>query len=144
MLDIGWQEFLLLFVIAVVIIGPKELPGALRACGRWMGKLRRMARQFQDAVDDAAREADLEDVRNGINKARNLNVRHQIRKAVDPTGEIAREVDEAKAVTRRPPTARQADDPEPAPEPARESAPAPAPAAPSPAPSEQPAGDRDH
>jgi len=61
MFDIGWGELLLIGVVALIVIGPKELPGALRTLGQWMGKLRRMASEFQGQFQEAMREAELAD-----------------------------------------------------------------------------------
>jgi sec-independent protein translocase protein TatB len=63
MLDIGWSELLLVAVVAIVVIGPKDLPDALRALGRTLTKLRRMAGEFQGQFNAALREANLEDVK---------------------------------------------------------------------------------
>lgn len=66
MFDIGWSELMLIGVVALVVIGPKELPSVLRTVGRTMGKLRRMANEFQGQFQDALREADLADMRKEI------------------------------------------------------------------------------
>jgi sec-independent protein translocase protein TatB len=63
MLDIGWSELLLVAVVAIVVIGPKDLPDALRALGRMLTKVRRMAGEFQGQFNAALREANLEDVK---------------------------------------------------------------------------------
>ena len=63
MLDIGWSEMLLIAVVAIVVIGPKDLPKALRTVGQWMGGARRVAREFKDSVDDMVRESELDELR---------------------------------------------------------------------------------
>ncbi|MCB4770065.1 Sec-independent protein translocase protein TatB [Ancylobacter sp. Lp-2] len=63
MFDIGWSEMLVIGVVALVVIGPKELPGVIRNVGRMVGKLRRMAGEFQGTFQEALREADLADVK---------------------------------------------------------------------------------
>ncbi|GMG82243.1 hypothetical protein LNKW23_14560 [Paralimibaculum aggregatum] len=68
MLDIGWQELLVIGALALLVVGPKELPGLLRSVGRYAGKARSMAREFQRSMEDAAREADLEE----FNKLKNM------------------------------------------------------------------------
>src|SRR5215469_3848492 len=57
MLDFSWSELVLIGIIALVAIGPKELPGVLRAVGQWMGKARKMAAEFQSQFQEAMREA---------------------------------------------------------------------------------------
>ncbi|MFT0862045.1 Sec-independent protein translocase protein TatB [Ancylobacter sp. G4_0304] len=66
MLDIGWSEFLVIGVVALVVIGPKELPGVLRTVGKSVGKLRRMAGEFQGQFQEALREADLADLKKDL------------------------------------------------------------------------------
>jgi sec-independent protein translocase protein TatB len=70
MLDIGWTELLLIAVVAIVVIGPKDLPDALRSLGRMMTKIRRMAGEFQGQFNAALREADLEEVKKDFDSIR--------------------------------------------------------------------------
>jgi sec-independent protein translocase protein TatB len=63
MFDIGWSEFVLIAVVALIAIGPKELPGVLRTVGQWMGKARRMAAEFQGQFQEAMREAEMADLK---------------------------------------------------------------------------------
>jgi sec-independent protein translocase protein TatB len=63
MFDIGWGELLVIGIIALIAIGPKELPTVMRTVGHWMGKVRRMAAEFQGQFQDALREAELEDLK---------------------------------------------------------------------------------
>jgi sec-independent protein translocase protein TatB len=62
MLDIGASEFLLIVVIAIVAIGPKDLPLALRTIGKWMGNIRRVSGHFRAGVESMIREAELEEM----------------------------------------------------------------------------------
>jgi len=62
MFDIGASELLLIVIVAVVVIGPKDLPAALRTAGRWMGKVRRVSGHFRAGVDAMIREAEMEDM----------------------------------------------------------------------------------
>jgi sec-independent protein translocase protein TatB len=63
MFDIGWTKLLLIALVALIAIGPKELPAVLRNVGHWMGKIRRMAAEFQSQFQEAMREAEMEDVK---------------------------------------------------------------------------------
>ena len=69
MFDIGWSELLVIGVVALIAIGPKELPGVLRAVGQWMGKIRRMANDFQDQFREAMREAEVADLKRQFDEA---------------------------------------------------------------------------
>ena len=66
MFDIGWSELMLIGVVALIVIGPKELPGVLRTVGKTIAKLRRMAGEFQGQFQDALREAELSEIRKEI------------------------------------------------------------------------------
>src|SRR5476651_1749945 len=63
MFDIGWGEFIVIGVVALIAIGPKELPGVLRMVGQWMGKARKMAAEFQGQFNEAMREAEMADLK---------------------------------------------------------------------------------
>ena len=63
MFDIGWSEIAVIAVVALIVIGPKELPGVLRMVGQWMGKARRMAAEFQGQFQEAMREAEMSDLK---------------------------------------------------------------------------------
>jgi sec-independent protein translocase protein TatB len=63
MFELDWGKLVVIGVIALIVIGPKELPTVLRAAGRWMGKVRRMASEFQGQFQDALREAELHDLK---------------------------------------------------------------------------------
>lgn len=67
MFDIGWSELMLIGIVALIVIGPKELPSVLRTVGRTVTKLRRMAGEFQGQFQEALREADIADMRKEIN-----------------------------------------------------------------------------
>jgi sec-independent protein translocase protein TatB len=63
MFDIGWSELVVIAVVALIAIGPKELPGVLRTVGQWMGKARKMAGEFQGQFQEAMREAEMADLK---------------------------------------------------------------------------------
>jgi sec-independent protein translocase protein TatB len=69
MFDIGWSELVVIGVVALIAIGPKEFPGVLRSMGHWMGKVRRMASEFQDQFREAMREAEVADIKKQFDDA---------------------------------------------------------------------------
>lgn len=88
MFDIGWPELMLIGLVALVVIGPKDLPKAIYGFGKWVRKARVVAREFQTHIDDMMREAELDDLRQQALKARDLNMSRMVENAVDPTGEL--------------------------------------------------------
>ena len=87
--DIGWSELLVIGVVALVFIGPKDLPRALRVAGYWFRKARTLSREFQNSVEQMVREAELDEVRDQLKKASEIDIDKQFRQAVDPTGDLA-------------------------------------------------------
>jgi sec-independent protein translocase protein TatB len=63
MFDFGWSELIIIAVVALIAIGPKELPGVLRMVGQWMAKARKMAGEFQGQFQEAMREAEMADLK---------------------------------------------------------------------------------
>ncbi|MEK7245884.1 MAG: Sec-independent protein translocase protein TatB, partial [Pseudomonadota bacterium] len=90
---IGWQELLVIGVVALIVIGPKDMPTAIRAVSRWAAKARVLAREFQQGIDEVVREAELQDVKKNIEDVQTLDLRNEIAKTVDPTGEVAKSLD---------------------------------------------------
>jgi sec-independent protein translocase protein TatB len=70
MFDIGWSELVVIAVVALIAIGPKELPGVLRMVGQWMGKARKMASEFQGQFQEAMREAEMADLKKSFDEVR--------------------------------------------------------------------------
>lgn len=75
MFDLGWSELLLVAVLAIVFIGPKDLPGVMRKVGQYVGKMRAMAREFQNSFEDLARESELEELRQQVADLRNSTMK---------------------------------------------------------------------
>jgi len=69
MFDIGWSELVVIGIVALIAIGPKELPGVLRAVGQWVGKIKRMASDFQGQFQEAMREAEVADLKKEFDEA---------------------------------------------------------------------------
>ena len=101
MLDLGWIELAVVAVIALLVIGPKDLPKVLRTLGQWTRRLRSVARDFQGHVDDMIRESDLEDLRDGVNTVRGRNLGKTLNKMVDPDGRVSKELDEVERRARQ-------------------------------------------
>ena len=93
MFDIGWSEMALILLVALVVIGPRDLPRVARTMGRWVAKGRAMAREFQTALEDMAREAELDKVKNEIEKAGRTNLGKAVENTIDPTGELGKAFD---------------------------------------------------
>lgn len=90
MFDFSWGEILVIGAVAIVFIGPKELPGALRTLGQWTGRARSLAREFQRNVDDMIRESEIQTIKEQAEKAMSGNLTQSIQKAIDPKDEIAK------------------------------------------------------
>ena len=88
MFDFAWSEIGLIAVVALIAIGPKDMPVAIRALTGWIKKARRMAAEFQTHVDEMVRDADLHEVRASINEIRNFDIRGEIERTVDADGSL--------------------------------------------------------
>ena len=102
MFDIGWSELLVIAAVALIVIGPKELPGVLRSVGMWMGKIRRMASDFQSQFQEAMREAEMADLKKHADDL-NQSVK-SLTSDFDPYG-IARDVEASQGGTGASPSA---------------------------------------
>lgn len=104
MLDIGWTELLVIAVVLIVVVGPKDLPPMLRAFGKMTANLRKMAGDFRTQFDQALREADMDDVRQTISDAQRFHPANAIREAINPLREMGNEIrnDLQKATTMPP------------------------------------------
>jgi sec-independent protein translocase protein TatB len=91
MFDISWSELLVIAVVAIVVIGPKDLPRALRALGQWSGRIKRMARDFQNQFNEAIREAELDSVQREIEEIGKIDPVADLRAAAAKTGEEIRQ-----------------------------------------------------
>jgi len=92
MFDIGWLEMAVIAMIALIVVGPKDLPRVLRSVAHWARKARGLAREFQSGVDDMIREADLEDTKKAIDSAKRMDIDKILEDTVDPTGDVTAEV----------------------------------------------------
>src|SRR5688572_22287189 len=88
MFDLGWSELLVVGAVALVVLGPKELPNALRTITNLTKSARRLAGEFQSGINEIVREAELEDARKAAQSMTKGSISKAIEKAVDPTGEM--------------------------------------------------------
>lgn len=93
MFDIAWSELLLIAVVALVVIGPKDLPKAIYTFGKWVRKARVVAREFQTHIDDMMRETELDELRREALKTRDMNIKKMMEDTIDPKGEVSKAFD---------------------------------------------------
>ena len=91
MFDISWTEFLLIGIVALVVIGPKELPGVMRSLGQWTRKIRGMASEFQNQFQEAMREAEMADLKKQVDDMAQ-GVKQDFAK-LDPLKEVREDVE---------------------------------------------------
>ncbi|MER8386249.1 Sec-independent protein translocase protein TatB [Mesorhizobium sp. M0166] len=92
MFEVGWTEMLVIAIVMIVVVGPKDLPNMLRTFGRTTAKLRAMASDFQRQFNDALKEAELDDVKKSVDSLRSLNPAAEIRKQLNPFEQAAADV----------------------------------------------------
>ncbi|MFC3209411.1 Sec-independent protein translocase protein TatB [Aquamicrobium soli] len=92
MFEVGWTEMLVIAIVMIVVVGPKDLPNMLRTFGRTVAKLRSMAGDFQKQFNDALKEAELEDVKKSVDALRGLNPAAEIKKQLNPFEQAAADV----------------------------------------------------
>jgi sec-independent protein translocase protein TatB len=111
MLDVGWSEILVIALVLIIVVGPKDLPPMLRTFGRMANRLRGMANEFKGQFDQALREAELDDVRKGLGEVSKLNPANTLRDAINPIRQLGQDIksdlqkasDEAKSAYNAPP-----------------------------------------
>ncbi len=92
MFDIGWSEMAVIALIALVVIGPKDLPKTMKTIAHWMRKARSLTREFQSGIDEMVREAELEDAKKALEATRGGNLQRTLSNALDPDDEVGGEV----------------------------------------------------
>ena len=103
MFDIGWSEMAVVALIALLVIGPKELPNTLRMVGRWTRKAKSLTREFRSGFDEMIREAELEDVRKTVEAAKSSTIEKSVKDAIDPTGWVDKSLKDAAKVAKADP-----------------------------------------
>ena len=110
MFDIAWSELALIAAVALIVIGPKDLPRVMRNLGQWTRRARAMAAEFQRNLDDMMREAELDEIRKEVEKVSPAEFKAGLEKLVDAKG-----IEEAVKVDPDKPAATPAPEPTPAP-----------------------------
>ena len=88
MFDIGWTEITFILIVAIIVIGPRELPRVLRTVGQWVGKAKSMTSEFRDHVDDMIRDTELDEVKKQIDSAGSFDPNSALENTIDPDGGI--------------------------------------------------------
>lgn len=94
MFDIGWSEMAIIAVVALVVLGPKELPHALKTFSHWMRTARKLGSEFQSGVNEIVREAELDDAKRELQKLSQHSISQKIEKAIDPAGDLKKAMNE--------------------------------------------------
>lgn len=93
MFDIGWSELLLIGIVALIVVGPKELPGLFRTMGQFMGRARGMAREFQRSMEQAADESGLNEAAGGLKGLNRLNLNSATNSARKYANDLVKQTD---------------------------------------------------
>ncbi|QDO98840.1 twin-arginine translocase subunit TatB [Ferrovibrio terrae] len=94
MFDIAWSELGVIAVVALIVIGPKDLPKVLRSIGQWTAKARAMAREFQSGIDDMVRETELDELRKAAKQVSDFSIENEVKKTFDPDGSLEKQFTE--------------------------------------------------
>lgn len=109
MFDIGAQELLVIAVVAILFVRPKDLPGMLRTIGQYVGKLRAMAREFQYQFEEAARDSGVDDIKKGMSSIKDFSPTGQVKDAITSIGD---DLEAVKTDVEAPPEEAAGDAPE--------------------------------
>ena len=93
MFDIGWQELFIIAVLALLVVGPRDLPRTLRTVMGYVRKAKDMAREFQNGIDEVAQEVELDDIRKEANRIGQMDITEEINNTVDPLGALKQDLD---------------------------------------------------
>ncbi len=96
MFDLGWQEFLVIAFVLVVVVGPKDLPKVLKTITGYLKQIRQMAGEFHKGIESMAEEADLKEVKQSFNEIKKADFESLAKQNVDPGGEVAKALHQAK------------------------------------------------
>ena len=88
MFDIGWQELFIVGVLALLVVGPRDLPRTLRTIMGYVRKAKGLAREFQNGIDEVAKEVELDDIRKEANRIGRMDLQEEVKVIVDPLGTL--------------------------------------------------------
>ncbi len=88
MFDLGWQELLLLSIVAIIVVGPKDLPRFIRQVSGWIRQVRSVARDFQNTMEEAAREAEIDEIRKSVNDIKDNKLTERLKEEFGADGEL--------------------------------------------------------
>ena len=94
MFDIGWQELFIIAAIAIIVVGPRDLPRALKSISGYISKAKSMVRELQSGIDEVAREVDLENIRKDAQEVGNIDIESELKDTVAPAKAIEKEFDD--------------------------------------------------
>lgn len=103
MFDIGWSEMAIIAVVVLVVLGPKELPHALKMVSHWMRAARKLGAEFQSGVNEIVRDAELEDARKQLQGISKHTIEKKIELAIDPAGDLKKAINETEAAAKAEP-----------------------------------------
>jgi sec-independent protein translocase protein TatB len=93
MFDIGWQELFIVGVLALLVVGPRDLPRTFRTVMGYVRKAKGMAREFQNGIDEVAKEVELDDIRKEANRIGRMDLQEEVKVIVDPLGTLNQDLD---------------------------------------------------
>ena len=96
MFDLGWSELFIIALVALIVVGPKELPRVLRTVSQALAKVKGLAREFQSGLDEMAREAELTDLKRQVENVSRGSLDKALEDTVDPTGEVGKSIRDLK------------------------------------------------
>ncbi|MBL8707959.1 MAG: twin-arginine translocase subunit TatB [Rhodospirillaceae bacterium] len=100
MFDIGWSEMAIIALVIMVVLGPKELPHALKTVSHWMRAARKLGSEFQSGVNEIVRDAELEDAKKQLQGISKHSIEKKIEKAIDPAGDLKKAMKETEDATK--------------------------------------------
>ncbi|MBO6558949.1 MAG: twin-arginine translocase subunit TatB [Nisaea sp.] len=111
MFDLGWQEFMLIAFVAVVVVGPRDLPRVVRSISTYIRKARSVAREFQNSLEEVAREAELDELRKEAKSISSGDLEKKVNDWVDPAGETKKEMERIASQAKDAASSRPVDTP---------------------------------